>query len=224
MVKDMFAAARAANPQATLLINDYRIEPKYKDLLELLRNNGKPIFDVIGIQSHMHDGVWSSQKIWDICQEYAFFGIPLHFTETTIVSSKRLGPGENWGPTDPSLEEKQAKEAERFYATLFGHPAVEAITWWDFTDQGAWQGAAAGFLRKDLSPKPIYTTLRKLIREDWCSKTHLQTDHNGIARLHAFYGDYRITSMRNNTSASRFISHDRRIRENKAELKLEEIN
>jgi GH35 family endo-1,4-beta-xylanase len=210
MIKDMFTAARTANPQATLLINDYRIEPRYKDLLDLLRNNGKSIYDAIGIQSHMHDGVWSSQKLWDICEEYARFGVPLHFTETTIVSGKRLGPGENWGPTDPSLEEKQAKEAERFYAILFGHPAVEAITWWDFTDQGAWQGAAAGFLRKDLSPKPIYAVLKRLIREDWWTKTRLQTDKSGIGRLRTFYGNYQIVVNKDGLSASQNHFHDRK--------------
>ena len=30
--------ARAANPKATLLVNDYRIEPRYYELLDALRD------------------------------------------------------------------------------------------------------------------------------------------------------------------------------------------
>ncbi|MCD6507549.1 hypothetical protein J7M22_13115 [Candidatus Poribacteria bacterium] len=47
---------------------------------------------------------------------------------------------------------------------LFSHPSVEAITWWDFSDRGAWQGTAAGFLRKDMSPKPAYERLTELVK------------------------------------------------------------
>ena len=48
---------------------------------------------------------------------------------------------------------------------IFSHPAVEAITWWDFSDRGAWQRAPAGFLRDDLSPKPAYERLQQPVKE-----------------------------------------------------------
>ena len=167
MVLESFAAARAASPGARLLINDYRVDPPYAELLGKLRKDGRPVFDAIGIQSHMHDGAWPSARIRDVCGRLARLGVPLHFTETTIVSGKRLGPGESWGPSEPELEERQAREVARFYTVVFAQPAVEALTWWDFADRGAWQGAAAGFLRKDLSPKPAYEALRRLVRGEW---------------------------------------------------------
>ena len=43
-------------------------------------------------------------------------------------------------------ERWHADEVERFYTMLFSHPAVTAITWWDFADRNAWQSAPAGFL------------------------------------------------------------------------------
>ena len=87
--KACFAHARAANPDATLLINDYRTDDAYEKLIEqLVDEQGKRIYDVIGIQSHMHGGTWNNSKIWDVCQRFARFGVPLHFTEATILSGK----------------------------------------------------------------------------------------------------------------------------------------
>ena len=59
----------------------------------------------------------------------------------------------------------------KFYTALFAHPAVQAITWWDFSDLGAWLGAPAGWLRRDMSPKPVYDRLmafdqRRMVDED----------------------------------------------------------
>ncbi len=210
MVLESFAAARAANPGARLIINDYRTDPNYRSLLEKLAKDGRPVYDIIGIQSHMHDGAWSPDRTWKVCEDFAGFGVPLHFTETTIVSGKRLGPGENWGPTEPELEERQAREVVRFYTVLFSHPAVEAITWWDFADRGAWQGAAAGFLRKDLTAKPAYDALRKLIHEDWWTRAAVQTDAAGVARVRAFFGDYRIAAGEGGAVKTVDVLHDRK--------------
>ncbi len=70
-VNECFQHARRANPEATLLINDYRTDPKYVELVEQLAPlDGKRAYDVIGIQSHMHGGVWSNEKIWEVCERY----------------------------------------------------------------------------------------------------------------------------------------------------------
>lgn len=83
----------------------------------------------------------------------------------------------------------------RFYTVLFSHPAVEAITWWDFSDQGAWQGAPAGFVREDMSPKPAYQALLKLIKDKWWTRTEVEIGSQGEARFRGFYGDYRATDQ-----------------------------
>ena len=116
-VEEHLKVARAANPRATLLVNDYRIDPPYYHILERLQENGKPLFDCIGIQSHMHDGVWPLHKAWDTCETYSKLGQPLHFTESTIVSGPRKGPEENWGPTTPEGEARQAEATAKFYTS-----------------------------------------------------------------------------------------------------------
>ncbi len=184
--------ARAANPQATLLVNDYRTDPPYYKILDGLREDGRFLFDTIGIQSHMHGGVWKPAGTWGICETYAKLGLPIHFTETTIVSGPRQGSGEKWGPTSAEGEARQAEEVERFYRTLFGHPAIRAITWWDFSDRGAWQGAPAGWLRSDMSPKPAYERLLRLIKGEWWTQAAGATDARGRFEARAFFGAYRI--------------------------------
>lgn len=185
--------AREANPQATLLVNDYRTGQDYYRVVEGLRESGRLLCDVVGIQSHMHDGLWPLQKAWEICDRFAAFDVPLHFTEATLVSGPRLGPGENWGATTLEGETKQAEDTVRFYRTLFAHPAVEAITWWDFSDRGAWQRSAAGWVRKDQSPKPVYDRMLALIKGEWWTKTETQPDAQGQVSLRAFHGQHRLT-------------------------------
>lgn len=198
--KACFQTARRANPQATLLVNDYRTDEAYVRVIEqLLDPQGKPLYDVIGIQSHQHAGTWSNQKIWEVCQRFAQFGVPLHFTETTILSGKldwRADEQQEAWPSTPEGEAYQARELERFYTLLYSHPSVEAITWWDFSDDGAWKHAPAGLLRADMTPKPAYETLKRLVRQQWWTDETLTTDGNGQAICRATYGDYQVTLSR----------------------------
>lgn len=191
--KACFRQARKASDEAVLIINDYRTDPAYEKLIEqLVDEDGRPLYDVIGIQSHMHGGVWSTEQIWDVCERFARFGVPLHFTETTILSGPRQRPpGRPW-QTTPEGEEWQAREVERFYTVLFSHPAVEAITWWDFSDLRAWQGAPAGLVRADMSPKPAYEVLYQLIKGKWWTIREGKTDEAGRMHFRGFLGDYDV--------------------------------
>lgn len=186
-----FKIAQEANSDATFLINDYRTDPDYVDVIKQLQDEkGDRLYNVIGIQSHMHAGVWDTERIWEVCERFAEFGVPLHFTETTIVSGPKNGSA--WGETTAELEEKQADQIEKFYAVLFSHPAVEAITWWDFSDRYAWQKAAAGFLRKDMSPKPAYDRLIELIKDKWWTEIAGKTAGDGMVEFRGFCGKYTI--------------------------------
>jgi endo-1,4-beta-xylanase len=186
--------ARAANPDAKLLVNDYRTDPPYFEILSRLREEGKSQLDAVGIQSHMHEGVWPLQKVYSVCQTYAKLRLPLHFTETTILSGVRDRLSDAWGPTTQEKEAAQAEQAANFYSFLFAHPAVQAVTWWDFSDYHAWQRAPAGLLRADMSPKPVYDLLTNLIKKQWWTKAEGRTDDDGRFDLRAFYGRYRMSA------------------------------
>ena len=76
---------------------------------------------------------------------------------------------------------------------LFSHPAVEAITWWDFSDRNAWQGAPAGFLRADMTAKPAYDRLLGLVKGQWWTRASGRSDADGRYDFRGFLGRYRVT-------------------------------
>lgn len=199
LVKAVFDRTRENNPGAVLLLNDFNTSSAYEDLIDRCLDAGVKI-DVIGIQSHQHQGYWGAEKINDVLERFSRFGLPLHFTENTIISGDLMPEHiddlndwqvEDW-PSTPEGEERQAREMEEMYRILFGHPLVQAITVWDYKD-GAWLGAPAGIIRKDDSPKPAYEMLRGLIRKEWWTDLKVVTDEQGYATVDAFKGTYSIS-------------------------------
>ena len=196
VVQDVFALARRTNPNASLILNDFDTSAKFEKLIADTLKAGVSV-DVVGIQSHMHDRYWGAKRTWDVCERFAKFGRPLHFTELTIISGPSRGyqgdrRAKDWNST-PEGEKRQAQQVRELYRILFSHPAVEAITWWDFTDRGAWQGAPAGLIRNDMSPKPAYDALMKLIKQDWWTAPQtLKTDATGKLTFQGFLGDYQV--------------------------------
>ncbi len=200
-IRQAFASARQANPKAQLIINDYRTDPAYDQLVlsKLVDDSGKPMYDIIGIQSHMHGGYWGPEKTWNTCEYFARFKKPLHFTETTVVSGPKTDAGWN---TTPEGEAAQGRDVAELYTVLFSHPSVQAITWWDFSDQGAWQQAPAGFLRNDMTPKPAYDELIKLVKGKWWTKVRVKTAAEGRVDFRGFYGQYTLNVSRDGKSVS----------------------
>jgi len=198
LVKEVFAVAKAANPDAVLLINDFNLSDRYAALIRDLLEAGVPI-SAIGLQTHQHQGYMGVKKLQEILNRFEGFGLPLHFTENTLVSGHLMPPEiidlndyqiPEW-PTTPEGEERQAREMEEMYRFLFAHPLVEAITGWDFTD-GAWLGAPSGVITVENRKKPSYDMLRHLIHEEWRTVEEIRTDENGFARVHGFKGEYCI--------------------------------
>ena len=147
--------ARIGALDATLLLNDFDMSAAYECLIEGVLEAGIKI-DALGLQSHMHQGYWGVEKTLAVLGRFARYGLPLHFTETNIVSGHLMPPDivdlndyqvDDW-PTTPQGEARQAEETVLHYKTLLAHPSVEAITWWDFSD-GGWLKAPAGLVRID---------------------------------------------------------------------------
>jgi endo-1,4-beta-xylanase len=199
-IKAVFEATRATNPSATLLLNDFDVSDAYDILVEGCLEAGIKI-DVIGIQSHMHQGYWGVEKTLQVLSHFERFHLPIHFTETTLVSGQIMPPEivdlndyqvEEW-PTTPAGEERQAREAIQHYTTLLAHPLVEGITWWSMSD-GGWLNAPAGLLRADGSSKPAYDEILKLVKgEWWMSPTKLATDSQGKIQFSGFEGEYELS-------------------------------
>ncbi|GJM79640.1 hypothetical protein HMSSN139_21360 [Paenibacillus sp. HMSSN-139] len=181
------------------MLNDFNTSINYEILIDGCLNAGIPI-DAIGIQSHQHQGYWGREKLEEVLDRFSHFGLPIHFTENTLTSG-HLMPADiedlndyqipEW-PSTPEFEERQAREVEEMYSILFEHPLVEAITAWNFSDEGAWLGAPAGLVRADNTPKPAYHVLKQRIKEDWSTQVTVQTDEDGTASFEGFLGEYEL--------------------------------
>jgi endo-1,4-beta-xylanase len=190
--------AREANPSARLLYNEFNIAPEFEALVADLLDRNVPL-DAIGIQSHMHKGTWPLEKAWQTCETYARFGLPLHWTELTVLSGALKAENDNdwhfrhsdWHSTAEG-EDAQAEYGAALYTLLFSHPAVEAITWWDFSDHGSWQGAPSGLIRADMSPKPLYERLHHLVWDEWRTDEQATSDANGRVLLRCFFGQHEV--------------------------------
>jgi endo-1,4-beta-xylanase len=209
LIRTMFDTVRAVNPGAILILNDFDVSPAYDILVEGCLAAGVRI-DVVGIQSHMHQGYWGSERTLSVLERFARFNLPVHFTENTIVSGHLMPPEivdlndyqvSDW-PSTPEGEERQAQEVVLHYKTLLSHPSVQAITWWDLSD-GGWLNAPAGLLRKDHSPKPAYNELLKLVKgEWWLAPTRMTTDANGQLSFAGFLGEYELSLGRQKATFS----------------------
>ena len=195
--------AHEADPDAQLIYNDFDIGSEHQQLIEQLVKDNAP-FQIIGIQSHMHRGEWPLEKVWDTCERYSKFGKAVHFSEVTVLSGKHGWELSQPWPTTPEGERKQANYVEQLYTVLFSHPAIQAIAWWDLQD-GAWQGAPSGLLRADLTPKPAYDRLMKLIHETWWTRESLSSNEKGVCTFAGFLGDYEVTVQAGNIS--RTVKH-----------------
>jgi endo-1,4-beta-xylanase len=206
LIRTMFEATRAANPKATLILNDFDISPAYDLLVEECLAAGIQI-DVIGIQSHMHQGYWGVEKTLEVLSRFERFNLPIQFSENTIVSGQIMPPEivdlndyqvDQW-PSTPEGEQRQAEEVVTHYKTLLSRPLVTGITWWDMSD-GGWLNAPAGLLRQDESPKPAYEELLKLVKgEWWLAPTRMTTDSAGKLTFDGFLGEYEL-SLQNQKS------------------------
>ena len=200
MIRLAVEEARAANPVATLLINDFDLGSAFEVLIEAVLEAGIPI-DGIGLQTHMHQGYRGEDAIGEILDRFARYELPLHLTETTILSGDLMPPHiedlndyrvDSWPSTEEG-EQRQADEIVRHYRSLVTHPAVASITYWGFTDEGAWLGAPVGLVRADGTPKPSYRALRSLLREEWwLGPTTVRTDRLGQVAVEAFAGEFEV--------------------------------
>ena len=185
--------AREADPSAHLIINDYEVMATgYPPFYELLRNAAKNAipFDGIGIQAHEPRTMrFPLDRVQATLDKYATLGKVIHITEFTPTSAGARMTGASasgvWN------EETQAEYAEQFYTVCFAHPAVVAITWWDLCDAKSWL-KGGGLLRDDLSSKPAYETLRRLIKEQWHTKVSGVTNERGEFQFSGFFGAYDV--------------------------------
>ena len=154
----------------------------------------------------MHQGYRGEEGTLEMLDRFARYGLPLHMTETSLVSGHLMPPEivdlndyriADW-PTTPDGE---AAAGGRGRAATTGPSWVIPRSTPSRTGasptRGAWLGAPVGLVRRDGTPKPAYEALRDLIRgEWWLAPTAMRTDAAGRVRVRGFQGDYAVSRGR----------------------------
>ncbi|MBR2353706.1 MAG: endo-1,4-beta-xylanase [Clostridia bacterium] len=164
----------------------------YYLMIEKMLRDGVKI-DGLGMQYHANAPketadiklakVCNPLRIIDVLERYGDFKLPIHISEVSIPSYSN----------ESHDEELQAELTERLFKLWFSSRSCEAIVWWNFCDNTAYQSENvyhSGLLRYDCSKKPVYEAIDRLINKEW--NTSFEKTVTGQLRFSGFYGDYEI--------------------------------
>ena len=159
-------AARAADPEAKLYVNDYNVEtegPKMRalyDLIASLKRAGAPI-DGVGLQSHFVAGA-APADIQPVMQQFAALGVDVAVTELDLRI--RL-------PADLKSLAVQAADYASVARACRATPRCVGVTTWGITDDHSWipsffsgYGAALPF-DENYRPKPAVAAMIEALTE-----------------------------------------------------------
>lgn len=135
-------AARAADPHARLVVNEYDVEydlPEHDAkraavlrLIERMRAKGTPV-DAVGIQAHLSVRRWpfSAIKLRQYLADLAALDLEIQITELDVT--------DELAPADIAERDRLvAEEYARFLAVALDEPAVKLLTTWGLSDRHSW--------------------------------------------------------------------------------------
>ena len=185
-VTEWFELARAADPHAKLYINDYGIlnaggqdslhQQSYFEQIARLQEADAPL-DGIGMQSHFSAQLTGPERLLEITDRFASFGLPIKVTEFDFTTDD---------------VELQAAYLRDFYTTMFSHEAIDAIVMWGFWSEAHWRPKAALF-DANFQPRPHAIAYENLVLRDWWTNETAITDSNGEATIRGFLGEHEVS-------------------------------
>ena len=209
-VEKSFRWAYAANPRATLIVNDYNqevdphIRQRFYDLVKELQARSVPVSG-IGLQVHPVDYWLSPMEIWDTLEMYQDLNCPIHITELHQPSWDH--PIEGGWRQGAWNENAQAEYLAQLYRLFYGHPAVVSINYWGLSDRNIWIDSA-GLIDKEYRPKPVFTSLKKLIKGEWMTPDFTaRTDSEGSITFQGFFGQYDVVVKQSGQQFTTYSLH-----------------
>ena len=194
-VEEALRWSHAANPAATLIVNEYQtlanptVRDRFYTLLRMLKERKAPISGV-GVQGHEPRQEWfKPEEVWKTFDLYHSLGLPVHITEFHPQSSGvPITGGWRHGAWTP---EAQTEFTKQFVTLCFGHRGVASINWWGFSDRNIWL-PGGGLVDEEYNPKPVYHMLDTLINRTWRTRLTAAADRDGAVRFRGFFGQYQV--------------------------------
>ena len=160
-IEKAFRRARAGDPDANLIYNDYDIA--YGDaktdatytLMEELIANDTPI-DGIGFQMHIGSDFAAFDKVENTFARFANLGLDIYITEMDV--------GMRAGTTDAD----QANVYRKITEICLAQPACKALQVWGVTDRYTWldDSTTPLLLDRNYQPKSAYTAIQEVLAAD----------------------------------------------------------
>ncbi len=160
-IADAFRAARAADSNARLCINDYNVEginaksTAMYNLVSSLRQQGVPV-DCVGFQGHLAIQYGFPNDLQQNLQRFADLGVQVRITELDIRMQM---------PRNSSKDSTQATYYRNVVNACNAVTACAGVTIWGFTDKYSWvpdtfsgEGAALIY-DESYQQKPAYTAV-----------------------------------------------------------------
>ena len=196
---EWFQAAREADPNAKLFINDYGIlsggglggrhRDHYDKIISFLLEKGAEL-DAIGLQGHVGMGVTAPQDLRQILDRFGRFNKPIWITEYDMRVDD---------------EKMQADYTRDFLISIFSHESVQGFLMWGFWDGAHW-GSNAPLFTRDWKLKPSGQVYRDLVWGQWRTWEKQTTGEAGVVTIPAFLGDYDIMVKYNNRQQDKKIN------------------
>ena len=193
------------NETNTAIWTNYTTEGKYMAFnMQLKEFVAKKLpIDEIGLQYHIfrrseemenediRKDFLNAESMVEILDIFDAYGFPMHISEITIRGS---------GQKEEN-EEVQAYLVEQLYKTWFATRNMKSIVWWNMVDGyaayaplGTNEGenrCGGGLMRFDMTEKPAYKVLDRLINKEWKTELEVKVTDNEY-KFRGFYGDYEI--------------------------------
>jgi endo-1,4-beta-xylanase len=148
----------------------------------------------IGFQGHFGNALTDPARVYEILDDFAQYGLPIHVTEFDI---------------DTRDTAAQADYTRDFLTIAFSHEAVEMVVFWGFWEQVQWRPDGAMF-RSDWSPKPNLDAYERLVLDEWWTDERVETDAEGRATVRGFCGDYVVEVSQGDRRAATTVRLERR--------------
>ncbi len=180
IIREMAAAALEGNPDAVLYVNDYAILAGWKDRPRRYAEQVQALLDVgvpiggIGLQGHFVNDRPDPVKVKAALDLMARFGLPIKITEYDCT------------------DDTDGTALETVYRLAFAEPQVNGILMWGFWAGRHWKPEAALYAR-DWTPRPAATMYKKLVLDEWWTRSGGTTDALGTWPFRGFAGTYRVT-------------------------------